>query len=60
LNDQVAGCDALLAVLGPSWLHAKDETGQRRLDNPRDYVRVAAPLVIGHVAVSCCVSIPQR
>jgi cytolethal distending toxin subunit A len=40
LNDQVAGCDVLLAVIGPNWLHAKDETGQRRLDDSGDYVRV--------------------
>jgi cytolethal distending toxin subunit A len=40
LSGQVAGCDVLLAVIGPDWLHAKDETGQRRLDNPGDYVRV--------------------
>jgi len=40
LNDQVAGCDVLLAIIGPNWLHAKDETGQRRLDNTGDYVRV--------------------
>jgi hypothetical protein len=30
----------LLAILGPNWLNAKDESGQRRLDNPADYVRV--------------------
>jgi hypothetical protein len=40
LNAQVAGCDVLLAVIGPNWLHAKDEAGQRRLDNSGDYVRV--------------------
>src|SRR5262245_57748036 len=40
LNGQVAGCDVLLAVIGPNWLHAKDETGQRRLDDSGDYVRV--------------------
>src|SRR5262249_21168504 len=40
LNTQVAGCDVLLAVIGPNWLRAKNEAGQRRLDNPEDYVRL--------------------
>jgi TIR domain-containing protein len=29
LNSQVAACDAMLAIIGPNWLTAKDETGQR-------------------------------
>ncbi len=40
LNSQVAACDAMLAVIGPNWLTAKDETGQRRLDNPEDFVAI--------------------
>jgi hypothetical protein len=38
LNSQVAACDAMLTVIGPNWLTAKDENGQRRLDNPEDFV----------------------
>jgi tetratricopeptide (TPR) repeat protein len=38
LNSQVAACDAMLAIIGPNWLSAKDETGQRRLDNPSDFI----------------------
>lgn len=33
-------CDALLAVIGRSWLDAKDDEGKRRLENPQDYVRL--------------------
>src|SRR6476660_10263 len=41
LNDEVAKCSALLAVIGPDWLDVRDKkTGQRRLDNPHDFVRV--------------------
>jgi hypothetical protein len=40
LNDEVAKCSALLAVIGPDWLDARDQKGQRRLDNPHDFVRV--------------------
>jgi tetratricopeptide (TPR) repeat protein len=38
LKSQVAACDAMLAIIGPNWLTAKDETGQRRLDNPNDFI----------------------
>ena len=40
LNDQVARCDVLIAVIGKNWLGAVDESGERRLDNPEDFVRV--------------------
>lgn len=40
LNDQVARCDVLIAVVGKNWLGAADETGERRLDNPEDFVRI--------------------
>jgi hypothetical protein len=38
LNSQVTACDAMLTVIGPNWLTAKDENGQRRLDNSEDFV----------------------
>jgi hypothetical protein len=31
--------DFVLAMLGPSWLDIRNSTGQRRLDDPRDWVR---------------------
>jgi hypothetical protein len=40
LDTQVSQCQVLLAVIGPHWLDAKDQTGQRRLDNEHDYVRI--------------------
>jgi hypothetical protein len=40
LESQVAQCDALLAVIGKGWLDAKDERGNRRLDDPKDFVRI--------------------
>ena len=40
LESQVAQCDALLAVIGHSWLNATDERGSRRLDDPNDFVRI--------------------
>jgi TIR domain len=40
LGEKVAACGVLLAVIGPDWLDARDATGQRRLDDPNDFVRV--------------------
>jgi hypothetical protein len=40
LSKQVARCDVLLAIMGDGWLNAKEETGERRLDNPIDFVRI--------------------
>lgn len=36
----VAGCDALIALAGRSWLTATDDEGRRRLDVPEDFVRL--------------------
>lgn len=36
----VAGCDALIALIGRSWLSATDDEGRRRLDAPEDFVRL--------------------
>jgi TIR domain len=40
LQEEVAKCGVLLAVIGPDWLTVRDKDGQRRVDNPNDYVRV--------------------
>ena len=38
IDHNVASCGVLLALIGPTWLDSKDESGQRRLDNPMDFV----------------------
>ena len=40
LDRNVAGCDALIAVIGNAWLTCRDAEGRRRLDDPRDFVRI--------------------
>jgi hypothetical protein len=40
LEEQVAACDIFLAVIGQHWLDARDAAGNRRLDNPGDFVRI--------------------
>lgn len=40
LDEQVGKCDVLLAIIGDQWLEASDASGNRRLDNPADFVRI--------------------
>jgi len=40
LTRTVGDCEALVAIIGPGWLNARDEDGERRLDNPDDFVRL--------------------
>ena len=40
IEQQVASCGVLLAVIGKSWLTATDAEGRRRLDDPYDFVRL--------------------
>jgi hypothetical protein len=40
LQQEVAKCSVLLAVIGRDWLNVRDEDGRSRLDNPSDFVRV--------------------
>jgi hypothetical protein len=39
LDNQLAECKVLLAVIGPNWLDACDDAGNRRLEDPEDWVR---------------------
>ncbi|MBP8787566.1 MAG: TIR domain-containing protein [Azonexus sp.] len=40
IDDHVASCGVLLAIIGKSWLSGKNEAGARRLDDPMDFVRL--------------------
>src|SRR5580765_7504217 len=40
IEDAVNTIDALIAVIGPNWVSASDPQGNRRLDEPHDYVRL--------------------
>jgi hypothetical protein len=69
LNEEVAQCDVLLAVVGDYWLNAQDETG-RRLDNPDDFVRIeieaalsrnipVIPVLVGKASVPRAEEMPE-
>lgn len=40
IDENVAACGVLLAVIGPTWATITGHDGTRRLDNPSDYVRL--------------------
>ena len=33
-------CNVVLAIIGPGWLDARDREGERRIDDPQDWVRL--------------------
>jgi hypothetical protein len=56
LEQRLAECKVMLVLIGPEWLNAKDEHGQRRLDDPDDWVR----LEISHALNRNIIVIPVR
>ena len=40
IGNAVGKCDVLLAIIGDQWLRAVDGRGNRRLDDPSDFVRI--------------------
>lgn len=40
VSSTVASCQVLLAMLGPRWTEILDEDGNRRIDDPDDFVRL--------------------
>src|SRR3954469_17154616 len=40
IEQQVASCGVLLAMIGKNWLSVVDQDGRRRLDDPYDFVRL--------------------
>jgi hypothetical protein len=40
IDESVASCSVLLAVIGLQWLDARDAMGRRRLDDANDFVRM--------------------
>jgi len=40
LNEQLNGCQVMLALIDPQWATATDRQGRRRIDRENDYVRI--------------------
>ncbi|MBU1263808.1 MAG: TIR domain-containing protein [Gammaproteobacteria bacterium] len=40
IEQAVGGCEVLLAIIGRGWLDSKNSQGDRRLDDPQDFIRL--------------------
>src|SRR5215831_5868354 len=40
IDESVTTCGVFLSIIGPNWAGAKNAAGQRRLDDPADFVRL--------------------
>ncbi|HET7667342.1 MAG TPA: toll/interleukin-1 receptor domain-containing protein, partial [Mycobacterium sp.] len=72
LDAAVSGCDVLVALIGPNWLRATDADGNRRLDNPDDFVRLeigaalaregvrVIPVLVGHADLPHASALPDE
>jgi hypothetical protein len=47
LSQKVSACDSLVAIIGKYWLTTVDESGQRRLESPLDFVRIEIETALG-------------
>jgi Tol biopolymer transport system component len=69
LNDIVGDCGVMLAIVGPHWTDARNPAGQRRLEDPDDFVRIeletalardipVVPVLVGHAPIPVASELP--
>jgi len=67
---QLEDCRVFVVIIGPTWVKATDENGMRRLDNPRDWVRIEVatalkrnvciiPMTVGGAAMPAAHDLPE-
>ncbi len=70
ITSAVASCDVLLALIGEDWLSISDTHGQRRLDDPDDFVRLeieaalarnvrVIPILVGYATMPHAEELPH-
>ncbi len=71
LEEALAACDVLIAVIGPTWLTITDESGRRRLHQEGDYVRLeiastlrqsekrVIPVLVGNARMPIATDLPD-
>ncbi|MFN8372663.1 MAG: uracil-DNA glycosylase family protein [Anaerolineae bacterium] len=70
LEEAVAACDVLLAIIGPQWLSATNDSGERRIDEWNDFVRIEIasalkldkaiiPVLVGHARMPSHKDLPE-
>ncbi len=69
LNEVVGGCAAVLAIIGPHWVDARNGAGQRRLEDADDFVRIeleatlsrgipVVPVLVAHATMPGAADLP--
>jgi len=48
IDQAVSSCDVFLVVIGRSWATIADDEGERRLDNPEDFIRLEIKTALDH------------
>lgn len=51
LSSALSRTDVVLVVIGPTWATVVDDSGNRRLDNPLDFVRIEVETALGSAAL---------
>ncbi|MCB9450981.1 MAG: SUMF1/EgtB/PvdO family nonheme iron enzyme [Anaerolineaceae bacterium] len=71
LREAITQTDALLVIIGAQWLNVTDENGQRRLDDPNDFVRLeivsalqqphirVIPVLVDHATMPAADDLPE-
>ena len=70
ITDAVGSCDVLIALIGPRWLTVTDKNGKRRLDDPKDFIRLeiatalkrnvrVIPALVGEAQIPAQEELPQ-
>jgi len=70
IDDAVAKCDLMIALIGPQWLDARDSEGNARFDAPNDWTRVeieaalrrdirVIPVLVGGARLPAPTAIPK-
>jgi hypothetical protein len=71
IEQWMAQVDVILILIGPRWLTITDDTGQRRLDDPKDLVRIevaaalkrdvpVVPVLVGGAAMPAAAELPEE
>jgi len=71
IDQNVSRCTVLLAIIGPAWTTIQDTSGNRRLDQPNDFVRLeissaltrgidVIPILVHGARMPSCADLPEN
>lgn len=69
LNEVIGNCAVVIAIIGPRWTDMRDAAGNRRLEDPDDFVRIELeaalarnvpllPVLVGHASMPSTRDLP--